>query len=306
MKWGAFLFGFFIVVVVVMLVIYFFIPLNMTEFDPINLSGNSNFSLSNLDYINMQFYENMRYQDKEISYHIYNECSLKKKNGMETAFDTISNLTVIEFYPVLYGEEISVRCSDDYVVEGNMFIGGEGGVTNVTIVDGFHVIFNGEILLIRDSECQTPNIAIHELLHSLGFNHSENSHNIMYETTSCKQIIGDEIPQFLNKIYSVPSEPDLIVDEASAVLRGRYLDTNISIRNNGFEDALASTLIISANGKKIKSIDIVPIEVGYGRKISLTNVWINQANVEEIEFYISSDYSEIDKNNNVYVLYVKK
>lgn len=304
MNRGAIIFGVFVILAVIMLIIYFFVPLNTFEFTPAQFSGNSNFSINGDS--NMQFYTNMRYSENEISYKIDSRCSLQKKNEMEEAFNIVSNLTILEFYPVLYGEEISVTCSEENIVHGDTFIGGEGGVTNVTVIDNFHIIFNGKILLIRDSECPTPNIAIHELLHALGFIHSANPNNIMYETYDCDQTIGDEIPLFLNKIYAIPSNPDLSFDNSSAVMNGKYLDANISIRNNGFKDAPASTLIVSVNGKEIKEISISPMEVGYGRKISLSNLWISQTNVEEIEFYISSGFEEISKDNNIYVLYVKK
>lgn len=304
MRWGAFLLGFLVIIVIAFLLIYFFIPTKTIELNPEYKQGNSNFNFDN-STAGMQFYENMRYQTNEISYRIYDECTLQKKNDMEQALNIISNLTILEFYPALYGEEISITCSDENIIEGNTFIGGEGGVTNVTIVGDFHVIFNGKVLLIRDAKCPTPNIAIHELLHALGFAHSENPNNIMYETYECKQTIGEEIPRLLNELYSIPSEPDLIFEDVTATLNGRYLDTNLSLRNNGFKSSPESKIIISVDGKKTKEIDVPPIDIGFGRKISLTNLWVSQINVEEIKFTISGNFDEIDKINNVYVLSVK-
>ncbi len=306
MRWKTFLLGFLVIAIIVLLLIYFFIPIKTIEFNPEYNSGNSNFTLNNSGNTNLQFYENMRYQKKEISYQIYDECTLKKKNDMEDAFDLISNLTVLEFYPVIYGEEISVTCSNENIIEGDAFIGGEGGVTNVTIIDDFHIIFNGKILLIRDSNCPKPNIAIHELLHALGFTHSENPNNIMYETYDCKQTIGEDIPNFINQIYSIKSKPDLSFESVDAVISGRYLSANLSLRNNGFNDSPASIIIISVDGKTIKEIDVPPMEIGFGRKISLNNLWVSQINIEKIEFTISGDFDEIDKLNNVYVLSVKE
>jgi predicted Zn-dependent protease len=293
------------VLVICLLVVYFFVPLNTSEFAPVDILSDSEQSF---DFGNssLQFYQNMRYQSERISYRIYDECTLKKKNDMEEAFRIISNITVLEFYPVVYGEEISITCSDENIFFGDAFVGGEGGVTNVTVVDDFHVIFNGEILLIRDSQCPNPNIAIHELLHALGFDHSENPNNIMYETSSCSQSIGDEIPHLINELYVVDSKPDLSFENVTASLSGRYLNVNLSLRNNGFKDALASKIIISIDGKPVNELDVSPLEVGYGSKLTLSNLWINQITVEEIEFFISADFEEIDKSNNVYVLLMKK
>ena len=58
-----------------------------------------------------------------------------------------------------------------------LFIAGEGGPSNITKSGDFSVITHGSILLIKESKCERPNIAIHELLHALGFDHSENPNN---------------------------------------------------------------------------------------------------------------------------------
>jgi hypothetical protein len=57
--------------------------------------------------------------------------------------------------------------------------------------------------------------------------------------------------------------------------------------------------------KKIKDIEIEQINLGAGRKILLQNIWITQINVEEIKIKISSNFQELDKQNNEVVLEVK-
>lgn len=310
MRWGAFFLGVLVLIMIGFLFVYFFIPINTINFNPINsnsdsVTKNSNFSLdSNLEGI--QFYPNMRYQSNKISYRIYDVCPLKRKNDMQEAFEIISNLTILEFYPVLYGEEISITCSNENVVSGDLFVGGEGGVTNVTVIGDYNLIFNGKVLLIRDSSCPRPNIAIHELLHALGFNHSENSRNIMYSTSNCDQTIGEDIPNFINQIYSLKADADLTFENVSAVMNGKYLDANLSIRNIGFKDAPPFSIIISADGKVIDELEVSALKIGYGNKLSLTNLWINKVSINEIEFTISTNYTEIDKTNNFVILSVKK
>lgn len=303
MGWKTVLVIFITLIVVALLLIYFFVPFNTIEFNTTS-STNSNFSL-NIGYDNLQFYENMRYRKKEISYKIYDACSLKKKNDMEQALEIIEGLTILDFYPVDYGEEISVTCKDEVVYEGGMFVGGEGGVTNVTISGDFNVIYNGKVLLIRDSDCANPNIAIHELLHALGFDHSENKNNIMYAVSDCKQTIGHDIPEFLNEIYSIEQYPDLLIEDVDAIMHGKYLDANLTIRNNGLKYSGESKLIISADGKKVDEEDLAPFELGYGSRISFTNLWIGQINIDEIEFFIYNTFSELDKDNNRVVLELK-
>ncbi len=306
MRWARFLFIALVLIIVVLLLIYFFIPIGTIELSPSGFLQNSSVVNNSFGDSNLQFYDNMRYRSKEISYKIYDECTLQKKNDMELALDIISNSTILEFYPVVYGEEISITCSEDNIIHGNTFIGGEGGVTNVTIAGDFNIIFNGKVLLIRDAICPTPNIAIHELLHALGFDHSENPNNIMYATYDCSQTIGTEIPDFLNEIYSFPEKPDVVFENVEAVMHGKYLDANISLRNNGIAFAPESTLVISADGKEINKMGISSLGIGYGRKITFTNLWVNKISVEELEFSIESDFDELSKINNVYTLSVKK
>ena len=105
-----------------LLVIYW---LNPFAYGSFGSSGNSNFNLNN-STIGMQFYENMRYSDSEISYKI-NDCPLQKRNDMERAFEIIENKTILEFYEVGSDEEISVSCDSTVKRKGELFIAGEGG-----------------------------------------------------------------------------------------------------------------------------------------------------------------------------------
>lgn len=294
MGWKQVLGTIFIFAIIIFLIIYWFVPYQNIEFDL--EPTNSNFSLTN--YSKMQFYENMRYRSNEIAYKISDGCTLQKKSDMEQAFEILENLTILEFYPVMYGEEISVTCNDEIVYEGSMFVGGEGGVTNVTVAGDFHVIFNGKVLLIRDSDCSTPNIAIHELLHALGFAHSENKNNIMYAISNCRQTIGDDIPKSLNELYSVEPKPDLVFENASIELKGKYLDANFSVRNNGLKYSPSAKIIVYADDKNVKEIELEPMNIGYGRKIFLSNIWITKINIDSIKFVIEADFEELDKTNN--------
>lgn len=302
MGWKTILSFIFFLVVVVLLVLYWFVPFNTIEFGV--KTGHSNFSLSN-DSASMQFYENMRFPTSEISYRIY-DCPLQKKDDMLRAFDMIENVTILEFYEVSSGEEIFVTCDSKNKIEEGLFIAGEGGPTNITKTDNFNVIFQGQALLIKESKCSKPNIAIHELLHVLGFKHSENPNNIMYYLSKCRQTIGEDIINLINELYSTPSYSDLSFENVSAVMHGKYLNTNISIRNNGLKDSEKTKIIIYADGKFVKEVDLGVIKIGYGRTISLTNLLIKQINVNQLEFFINSDFNELDKDNNKVILEIKK
>jgi len=292
-----------IIFMILLLIFYWFIPFNTIEFGL--KPGSSNFSLNALESKGMQFYENMRYPNPEISYKIH-DCPLQKQDDMLRAFEIISNKSILTFYPVVFDEEISVTCDSKTKVEGGMFIAGEGGPTNITKSGEFNVIFHGKILLIRESKCEKPNIAIHELLHALGFDHSENPNNIMYNVSKCRQNIGGDTIELINELYFIQSYPDISFGNVSAVMHGKYLDTNISIRNDGLKDSEDIKIIIYADEKLVKEIELEPLEIGYGKLIMLKNIWISKININELEFLIDYSFEELNKKNNEIKLEIKK
>ena len=279
---------------------YWFIPTETFEFFP----KNTNFSLSSNENINMQFYENMRYPKKTISYNI-EECTLQKTDDMKRAFEIIENQTVLNFYPVNENEEISVTCDSGTKIKGGLFIAGEGGPTNITRAGTFNVIREGKILLIKDSKCENPNVAMHELLHVLGFNHSENKNNIMYAVSKCSQTIGDDIINFIDYIYSFQSLPDLTFENISAMREGTRLDINMTLRNNGLKTSEDMNVFIYADDKEIKEIEVKSLDIGNGRMILLHNIFVLRS-IDELKLNIAYLNDELDKDNNVALLEIKK
>jgi hypothetical protein len=291
----------FVVIVIFFLLIYYFLPFNELEF--ITSSGNSNFSLT-LEKSDMQFYPNMRYPDNEIKYKVYN-CSSKKNQDARDAFDILENFTILNFEAVSSGEEITVTCNERERFEKGMFIAGEGGPTAVVKSGAYNVILHGKILLIKESKCERPNIALHELLHALGFVHSNNPNNIMYNFTNCKQTIGEDIPELVDKLYEEESLTDLIFENVSAKISGRYLYTNFSVRNAGLKNASASVVVINADDKEVREIELDELGIGDGIIASVENVRVPR-NVKKLNFYIDCMDRELDKENNNISLELKE
>jgi len=288
------------VMTIVLLLLFYFMPMNKFNFslEP----GNSNFSITGNS--EMQYYPNMRFADSKISYQISN-CPLDKKNEMQSAFGIIENLTSLKFNSVSNNGQISVTCEEKTRIENEMFVAGEGGPVNITLSGNFYVITRGEILLLRKSDCPKPNVAIHELLHSLGFRHSENPNNIMYNITDCSQTIGEDTINLINNLYSTPSYPDLAFENISGIVNGRFLDVNITISNVGLSDTGASKIIIYADSNPIKEIDLEPIEMGRGIFFSMSHIFIPQINFNDLNLEIVSDFNEITKENNKIKLKIK-
>ncbi len=295
----------FILIAVFLLWNYWFVPFNEFSLSKTKKTS-SEFLTENITESKMQFYDNMRFPNKEISYKI-DRCPLQKEDEMEHAFKIIENLTVLEFYPVAKNEEITVTCGQKVKIEEDFFIAGEGGPTDITKSGQLKVITHGRILLLRESQCPDPVIPIHELLHVLGFVHSPNPKNIMHNFSSndCDQEIGEEIPKLLNNLYSIPSRPDLVIIEAIPKIDGRYLNANITIRNQGLKESPKSKIVIYEDEKKLYDAEIEKLEIGYGTKIMLKNIKLERFSFKEIIFNIESNSTELETSNNK-IIFEKK
>jgi len=251
----------------------------------------------------MQFYPNMRFPSTDITYLIEEGCPLQKRSEMVGAFNFIQNLTLLKFYPVKNNEEITISCEEESKSTDNgMFISGEGGPTKILSSNNFNVIFSGKILLLRESNCERPNVEIHELLHVLGFDHSENKNNLMYPVSKCSQTIGNDIVDKINELYSFPELPDLQLESISAKISGRYLDINVSVQNSGLKDSQPGTLKIYGDDQLIKEFDLKEIKMGYSLSVSLTNIWVSKREIKELKVIVSTPDSELALDNNQAVL----
>lgn len=273
---------------------YLFLPSEGITFS--GEPANTNFSITGGSVT--QFYPNMRFADREISYSVADNCSLKKKNDADYAFQILDNLTVLSFYKVDSDGQISVDCEDGGDFNGGFFVAGEGGPTEAIKSGDFYVIAKGKILLLQESECPAPNIAIHEVLHVLGIDHSTNKNNIMYNISKCNQEIGEDTLLTINKLYYSPGFPDLALSDVSTTLHGRYLDIKFTIQNNGLSKTKESEVKIYADDQEIKSFDIQELDPSVGRITTVENLFIQNRSVKEIKLKIIYNFEELNKENN--------
>ena len=291
----------FIVMVILFILLFigaYFLWLNLptesVEFEEFNL----NLSF-NLPQNSSQFYPNMRYTDKEITYNLSQSCSPKKKADFIRATQFLEGKTVLRFKESP-SPEIIVSCSNiapEPEEEGH-FVAGEGGPATIINASKYAIILIGKIALYRAETCDTPQIAIHELLHALGFNHNNNSQSIMYPYTNCEQTLDKNIIEEINSLYEHPSLPDLIIETLTANKSGRYLNFETTIANYGLREITDFKLDLSIENKLVKSFEIAELNIGAKRHLTVQNLAISRQ-AEKITFTLSTSKPEISKDNNI-------
>jgi hypothetical protein len=250
----------------------------------------------------LQFYPNMRFPEKRISYRLESACEAEKWRDIERAFEILQNKTILSFYSTFEEPEIKVLCSEAREEEAEQkgyFIAGEGGPNNITNATAFAVISQGEISLYKEEKCDEPKIAIHEILHALGFGHINKTNSIMYPVSDCAQEIDRDVIEEINRLYAIESAPDVLIEEATAKRAGRYLDFNITLSNNGIVDSNNVTLYVYSDGEKADSFPVGKIDIGMKKKLSAQNVKVSSS-ARAITFSASSeDRDDLNPKNNI-------
>jgi hypothetical protein len=248
------------------------------------------------------FSENLRFNHNNISYFIEEDCNDIRRSAMVEAFAIFADrMKIISFNEVFADADINVGCSDDHINVGErLFAAGEGGPSRIINTSVFKTIEKGKILLFDEPRCDRPTVEIHELGHVFGFDHSPNPRNIMYNVSRCDQTISDDMVDLINELYSIEALADASIRDVEAVKRGRYLDFNITVLNEGLIDIDDINLTIFADGNEVKVMNLEGIGIGYGRTLKAANIKLPSAGVEKIEFVVDSEGSvrEFNEGNN--------
>ena len=257
-----------------------------------------------------QFYPNMKFNHNNIGYFIDGTCSKEKEDRMLQAFQELSKeVPLLTFVPLSRNPDIEISCdeSKEEKIDEKHFVAGEGGAKEIIQTGRYNVVTEGIILLyenkkIRTKKCDYPNVELHELLHVLGFDHTEDKRSIMYPfIESCSQIIDQSIIEQLNTIYSEENLPDLYFDNLEVVKKGRYLDFNLTIKNSGSIKSGEVKLSILDGDTVIQERDMGEVEFGAGVTLTTTNLKLKRLNPDQIQFIIDKDniIKEIDETNNI-------
>ncbi|MBX4211999.1 matrixin family metalloprotease [Candidatus Pacearchaeota archaeon] len=255
--------------------------------------------MSNNGAKGLQFYPNMRYRDSTITYYIEPACDESKSRSAAASFDILSQRTVLNFIPSSQNPEIRILCSQ--IAPGSKeqghFVAGEGGPSEIINTSSYSVIFTGKVALYRSEKCDTPHIALHEILHALGFDHIQDPHSVMYPITSCDQELDQSIVDEINRLYSIPSKADLGIEHVNANTTGRYLNFDITLGNFGLKDASGVKLSVSAGDNLVREFDLYELPIGTRKFLNVENVRI-QKDAPVITFSLSSSDGEISYGNN--------
>jgi len=250
------------------------------------------------------FSESLRFNHDDISFNIEESCSNKRATSMREAFQIFEDkMGIITFNEIGDNSaDISVGCSDDFIELGeNLFAAGEGGPINITNTSNFKTIQKGKIFLYEDQRCERPLVELHELSHVFGFDHSLDPNNIMYNVSICGQRISQDMIDLINELYSIKPLPDARISELTATKRGKYLDFNITILNEGLVEIENISLTLLSNNKVIDTISLEGIGIGFGRTLRAVNLRLFSGSISTIDFVVDyeSVVEELDENNNV-------
>lgn len=247
----------------------------------------------------MQFYPNMRFSKIPITYGFDPECSQKRQDNMREATAFLEGKTPLRFETIEINPDIFIECSERYREEEGLFIAGHGGPKVIINSSLYSVILKGTIKLFSES-CDY-NVELHELLHVLGFDHSTNPGSIMYNISSCDQKLTDDILEELNRLYTAPPLPDLYFQNVSSFKKGRYLNLNFAVLNQGLIDASNMNVILYADRVKVDEFQIEKIEIGAGKIISAQNLRLPSNTISSLKLIIDEEnrIDELDKRNNV-------
>lgn len=293
-----------VMLIILMFAFSFAFVLENLDIEPVELKKNylEPETLEFVDYGAVPvFSENLRFNHNLISYSIGASCDEERRSDMVAAFNIFSDeVKVVSFYETDLDGDIKVLCSNEYVGLGKeLFAAGEGGPSRIVNTSGFRVIEEGKVTLYNSEDCGYPIVALHELLHVFGFDHSRDPNNIMFNVSACDQRMSEDMISLMVDLYSVEALADLKIGSVDAVIHGRYLDFNVSVLNEGLVGVKKTDLAVFVDGREVDVFDLGEIEIGYGRTLKIENMRIG-IGAEEVRFVVDEDdlVRELSEENN--------
>jgi len=249
------------------------------------------------------FYDNIRFKRNNISYSVSQDCNLARVNDSREAFKILQDSTILKFYEAgnNANAEINIYCSEKIKeMRDNYFVAGEGGPDFMINTSEYNVIVNGTVLLYKDNACDNPIVAIHEILHVIGFRHSTDKNSVLYTASDCKQEITKDIIDEINYLYKDSTLPDLKFTQLTAKRQGAFLNFESEIKNTGLLNAENVSLSLYAGANLINKYNLGNIDLGEGKIFRVSNLmFLRQSS--NLTFIIDdkNQIPEINKENNI-------
>ncbi|MBM3232574.1 hypothetical protein FJZ18_00185 [Candidatus Pacearchaeota archaeon] len=119
--------------------------------------------------------------------------------------------------------------------------------------------------------------------------------------SSCDQEIDGSILQEINRLYSIPSAPDLVIDSVSVSRVGNMLSFQANVSNRGLKTTKSANISVYNEGKFLRSFSLTefPLILETTKILTVRNLGVPRGS-DTFEFYVESfdPVSEIRVDNN--------
>ena len=200
------------------------------------------------------------------------------------------------------------------------------GDTRIRYIDtgSYELITSAQIQILRSyaggqfDDTDMTNIAMHELGHVLGLEHSNSTNDVMYpvlEIPSKRLMqISPSYSEFLHQVYQTQPNPDLSFyrnvnatkfSEKSILRESFYFNVSFAVKNVGLSDSPATSVSVFTDENFIIDQAIPSLEPGTYYQISLGNI-ASKSDFSYIKLVIDRNdlIDEINKTNNALVVTV--
>jgi hypothetical protein len=244
-----------------------------------------------------QFYPNLRFSDSRIVYAFGPACDETQRARVHRALSFLDRDTGLVFVEGT-SPMLSITCALTPTPEkaASYFVAGEGGPTSILNVSSFYIIQHASVSLYRPERCDTPTIALHELLHAFGFGHTATSTSILYPLTNCDQTIDTNILQELRRLYAIPPLPDITFVSAGANSTRTRLSFHVVVANIGLAPLTNATLIVETPDFK-QTFALEDVALGGQKALSVTQLRLTSP-LKTLSFRIETKEQELSLANN--------
>ena len=164
----------------------------------------------------------------------------------------------------------------------------------------------GKVSLYKNERCKETKLALHEILHVLGFDHNNNPKSIMYPVTGCDQTLDLYIINEINRLYSQDSLPDLAILKVDANKTYYGASFKISVINLGYVDAKETRVEIFAGQSRVANYSLGILLPGMTSTLEVKNLKIPKS-TSSLKFYTTyNDSKELHLDNNLAEIFLKQ